>query len=455
MEVENSKWVRGKMIGKGSYGSVSVGLRESDGSRFAVKSASKQSLQSLECLENEIKILRSLSLSSPFIVEYYGDDETTSHRNLHLEYLPEGDVARIGGVDVELIRSYAWCLVKALKEVHSKGVVHCDIKGSNVLVGSTHGVVKLADFGSSKFVSDQDQSCKIVPRGSPLWMAPEAVRGEAQGFESDIWSIGCTVIEMFTGVPAWQDNGARTLFKIGYSNELPEYPKNISELGRDFLDKCLNRNPEQRWSCDQLLQHPFLVPVTVSKVTESTPRSILDWNNLDFSDDDEVSTPSSSTPSSPLSSWCDGLFEGVSSARDRVGKLASTMRVNWESEGWEEVRCLRSKKEEEVSEGTSSEYSDFEGANWTIPTWVNLSSSSSNDDNDEKISSVSGADGGGGRCGHSDSCGGGDMIENNNIHERQNMDYTTHKLIWAFFQWTARKQCFLAVGSLAEGRQNL
>uniref|UniRef100_A0A803KRG2 Protein kinase domain-containing protein n=1 Tax=Chenopodium quinoa TaxID=63459 RepID=A0A803KRG2_CHEQI len=408
MEVENSKWVRGKMIGKGSYGSVCVGIRESDGGRFAVKTASKQSLQSLESLENEIKILRSLSSSSPFIVEYYGDDETTSHRNLHLEYLPGGDVARIGGVDVELIRSYAWCLVKALKEVHSKGVVHCDIKGSNVLAGPTHGVVKLADFGSSKFVNDQefqDQRCKIVSRGSPLWMAPEAVRGEAQGFESDIWSYGCTVIEMFTGVPAWQDNGARTLFKIGYSSELPEYPKNVSELGRDFLDKCLNRNPEQRWSCDQLLQHPFLVPVTVSKITESTPRSILDWNNLDFSDDEEESTPSSL-----LSSWCDGLFEGESSARDRVGKLASTVMVNWESDGWEEVRCLRSKKEEEVSEGTSSEYSDFEGVSWTIPTWINLSSSS-NDDNDERSSSVSGADGGGGRCGHGDSCGGGDMID--------------------------------------------
>ncbi|KNA23213.1 hypothetical protein SOVF_026890 [Spinacia oleracea] len=415
MEVEkkqSSNWVRGKLIGRGSYGSVCIGIRESDGGRFAVKSADKNSPSSMEALQNEIEILRFLSSSSPFIVECYGDDETG---NLHLEYLPGSDVAKSGGIgvgidDVELIRSYAWCLVMALKEVHSKGVVHCDVKGGNVLVGSTKGVVKLSDFGSAKKLDDHHDQ-KIVPRGSPLWMAPEVVRGESQGCESDIWSLGCTVLEMFTGVPAWKDCGvAHTLFQIGYSDDLPEYPPHLPELAKDFLNKCLIRNPEQRWSCDQLLQHPFLLPVPASMIAESSPRSIFDWQNLDFSDDEEESSPS---PSPSSSSSCYDVVDEIS-VRDRIGELATMSGANWESDGWVEVRNLR-KEKEEVSEGTSWEYSDSEeenvlsgGVNWEThdddyPTWFNLSCDNDNGEDDEE-SSISGVDGGD-RCGHGDSYG--------------------------------------------------
>ncbi|KAJ8437949.1 hypothetical protein Cgig2_031465 [Carnegiea gigantea] len=345
----NSTWIRGNFIGKGSYGTVSLGIRDSDGSVFAVKSAAKNSLSSIEALENEIRILRSISSSSPYIVEFYGDEETPTHRNLFLEYVAGGDVASSGGVsDVEHIRSYAWCLVVALKSVHSEGVVHCDVKGSNVLLCSESGIAKLADFGSAKrSVDDFDQRSKMVPRGSPLWMAPEVVRGESQGFEADVWSLGCTVLEMFTGKPAWQDRGAHTLYQIGYSDDLPEFPARLPELARDFLEKCLNRDPNLRWSCDQLLQHPFLVPAPSTKIAESSPRSILDWQTLDFSHDDDDDD--------------DHEFEDFDEVpvRATISKLATTAGVNWESDdddGWVEVRG-RSK---EVEVGTISEFCDLD-----------------------------------------------------------------------------------------------
>ncbi|CAO2840995.1 unnamed protein product, partial [Amaranthus hypochondriacus] len=399
---DDKRGVQGKFIGKGSYGSVY--LRESNGGRFAVKSASKNCLSSLQALENEIKILRCLSSSSPFIVNYYGDDETTSDRRLHLEYLPSGDVAKFGGItDVELIRSYTWCLAMALKEVHSKGIVHCDVKGSNVLVGPTKGVVKLCDFGSSYQVFNQHQRMKIVPRGSPLWMAPEVVRGESQGFEADIWSLGCTVIEMFTGVPAWQDNGPYTLIKIGHSDELPEYPTRLPESAKDFLSKCLVRNPEERWSCDQLLQHPFLLPVP----SEFSPRSILDWQNLDFSDDDYDDDHDHDERS----------LSDDQEISDRIGKLATISGVSWESDGWVEVRdnsvrmVKQEEKEEKDSERTSWEYSEL-----YEDEMVNSQDNSNDDDNnilrsinlreendvDDGISGVNGVD----RCGNGESCGG-------------------------------------------------
>jgi serine/threonine protein kinase len=368
-------WVRGKCIGKGSFGTVSLGVDKSDGRVFAVKSVDRMACipSQLEALENEIRILRSLSYSSssPYVVQYLGDDEsyekTTSFRNIHLEYLPGGTVTEDhDDVDELTLRSRIWCLVSALKHVHSRGIVHCDVKGKNVLVGHAPGLVKLADFGSGKDYSMFDSGAPISPRGSPLWMAPEVVRGESQGPESDVWSLGCTIIEMVTGKPAWEDHGVDTLSRIGFSDELPAFPDRLSETGRDFIQKCLRRDPTQRWSCSQLLEHPFLAAAAPDSVPNSSPRCVLDWVNSEFDSEEEE----------------DFEFEEKSlSAKERISKLASSSGAIWESDGWTVVRSSSSSTSEEETprancsacqgeEGTSLEYSDIVRAEDEI-VWTN------------------------------------------------------------------------------------
>ncbi|KAI8574034.1 hypothetical protein RHMOL_Rhmol01G0322900 [Rhododendron molle] len=358
-----SNWVRGSCVGRGSFGSVSLAADKSDGRVFAVKSVERSpgSEPRIEALENEIRILKSVS--SPWVVEYLGDDETveaggaTSFRNLHLEYLPGGTVADLakqrrytgsGGVyDEEIIRSYAWCIVSALNCVHSRGIVHCDVKGKNVLVGPAVGQAKLADFGSS---AEFDAGEVVVARGSPLWMAPEVVRREYQGPESDLWSLGCTVIEMVTGEPPWEDRGVDTLSRIGYSGELPELPAQLSELGRDFVDKCLRRNRVERWSCDQLLQHPFISKSAPhSSITYSSPRCVLDWSSSEFYDEEsEIEVEEEEVSELRLDS-----------VRERIGKLASSAGAIWESDGWEVVRNFAIGNRAEQIPILNSEYSGF------------------------------------------------------------------------------------------------
>ncbi|GFY99337.1 mitogen-activated protein kinase kinase kinase 13 [Actinidia rufa] len=326
-KVNRPNWVRGSCIGQGSFGTVSVAVNKSDGQVFAVKSVDQRlGLESqIEALENEIRILRSVS--SPWVVKYLGDDETvedgaTSFRNLHLEYMPGGTVADLvkkSGTDVEesVVRLYAWCIVSALRYVHAKGIVHCDVKGKNVLLGPTAGAAKLADFGSAMEISD---ATPAEPRGSPLWMAPEVVRGEYQGPESDVWSLGCTVIEMFTGLPPWEDRGCETLCRIGYSGESPDIPIQLSELGRDFVNKCLRRDPIERWSCEQLLRHPFIASSSPpDSISYSSPRCVLDWLNSEFFDEDEEIEEDESNLSYELR---------TQSMRERIGKLASNYRGN-------------------------------------------------------------------------------------------------------------------------------
>ncbi|KAK7321364.1 hypothetical protein VNO77_31936 [Canavalia gladiata] len=359
-------WVRGKCIGKGAFGVVNIAVSKKDGRVFAVKSVNcKTGLQSqLEALENEIRILQRVS--SPHVVAYLGDDvtcdegATSSFRNLHLEYMPGGTVADLDRADVDerLLRRYAWCLVSALRHAHACGVVHCDVKGRNMLVAGDGSVAKLADFGAAVEFSGE---VSVSPRGSPMWMAPEVIRREHQGPESDVWSVGCTVIEMVTGKPAWEDRGVDTLSQIGYSNELPEIPGVLSELGRDFLEKCLRREPSKRWSCDQLLQHPFLLPYTV---VESSPRCVFDWVDSEFAESDNESEEEEEAT---LKINCE-----ENSVKNRISKLATESRVNWETQGWEMVRAITSEAracegvswdEEGMEVGTSLEYSDNERVN--------------------------------------------------------------------------------------------
>ncbi|KAL4558381.1 hypothetical protein LXL04_036580 [Taraxacum kok-saghyz] len=330
-----SNWVRGNCIGKGSFGVVSIGVDNSDGAVFAVKSVENSSGGFIGCLENEIRILKSLS--SPYVVTYLGDDLTCEfssvYRNLHMEYMPGGTVSDVAG---EHVRSYTRCITSALSYIHARGIVHCDVKGKNVLIGNTPGTAKLADFGSAIELG----SPVTGTRGSPLWMAPEVIRGEYQGPESDVWSLGCTVIEILTGKPAWRDRGADTLRQIGYSDDLPEITVPLTDDLRDFINKCLRRDRNERWSCDQLLHHPFLLscsPPSPPQITINTckfsPRCVFDWSASSSSNESTIEIHQFDTMNSE--------------AKQRIGKLASTSGANWESEGWEIVR-----------NATTLEYSD-------------------------------------------------------------------------------------------------
>ncbi|XP_028214612.1 mitogen-activated protein kinase kinase kinase 18-like [Glycine soja] len=370
-------WVRGKCVGNGAFGVVNVAISKRDNRVFAVKSVDcgrGLSGHQVEALENEIGILKRVA--SPHVVAYLGDDVTcegtASFRNLHLEYMPGGTVADLDRADVDerLVRRFAWCLVSALRDVHAQGFVHCDVKGRNVLLSGDGEIVKLADFGTAVEIESSPAEMLLLSRGSPMWMAPEVVRRQRQGPESDVWSLGCTVIEIVTGKPAWEDRGVDTLSRIGYSDELPEFPNQLSELGKDFLEKCLRREHSERWSCDQLLQHPFLLPYYA--VAESSPRCVLDWvdselnsesdcNDRDHQEDVFIKFTNS---------------EEKSVIKNRISKFATESRVNWETQGWIVVREIESNgkptttgTETEIEEGACTCECDGvgsskEGVNW-------------------------------------------------------------------------------------------
>ena len=100
-------------------------------------------------------------------------------------------------------------ILEGLKYLHQEGIIHRDLKGANILVNEDN-VAKIADFGTAKLILNKDSSCRdniaITSKslkGTPYWMAPEVLRRTGHNFSADIWSLGCTVLEMLMGVPPW------------------------------------------------------------------------------------------------------------------------------------------------------------------------------------------------------------------------------------------------------------
>ncbi|KAH7442134.1 hypothetical protein KP509_03G072600 [Ceratopteris richardii] len=254
-------------------------------------------------LETELAILQSLH--SPRILKCFGAEFSSGpgapQYNLFLEYMEGGSIAELikktgGRMDETRARYYTRAIVEGLAYLHEKHIVHCDIKCQNILVGSCG--VKIADFGAAKKKSANDSVHEI--KGTPLWMAPEVLRGEQQGFESDIWSLGCTVVEMLQGVPPWgadfsrastpaTSHVAESLFKIAYSSENPTLPDNVSPECRDFLCKALDRDFKFRWTAAQLLEHPWIrgLENLNNCCALMSPRSTMDFPPSDSEEEDD------------------------------------------------------------------------------------------------------------------------------------------------------------------------
>ncbi|KAL5214435.1 hypothetical protein ABZP36_003587 [Zizania latifolia] len=273
-----SRWKKGKLIGCGTFGHVYVGFNNDSGEMCAMKEVTlfmddPKSKESAKQLGQEITLLSRLQ--HPNIVQYYGSETVDDKLYIYLELVSGGSIHKLlqeyGQLGEPAIRSYTQQILSGLAYLHAKNTVHRDIKGANILVDPS-GRVKLADFGMAKHINGQQ--CPFSFKGSPYWMAPEVIKNSnGCNLAVDIWSLGCTVLEMATSKPPWsQYEGIAAMFKIRNSKELPPIPDHLSEQGKDFIRKCLQRDPSQRPTAVELLQHPFMQKaVSLEKSVLSDP----------------------------------------------------------------------------------------------------------------------------------------------------------------------------------------
>jgi serine/threonine protein kinase len=261
-------FVRGPQIGSGSYGTVSMGMLPS-GKLIAVKEIELKRAQgdSLNNLRREVEVLKKLK--HPNIIRYFGFHRERRTLLVFMELAVGGSltslVKKFDKLSEGMMKMHTHSICMGLQYLHDQLVVHRDIKGENILIDGS-GVAKLADFGCSKALADvankSHEGCGTLV-GSPYWMAPEVIRNEGYGTKADIWSVGCTVVEMLNGGdPPWHekfDNVYAAMYYIGSTTDIPSnIPTDVSDDCRAFLSRCFERDPTLRASAAELLQHPWL-----------------------------------------------------------------------------------------------------------------------------------------------------------------------------------------------------
>lgn len=254
-------WMRGHLLGSGSFGTVYEGISD-DGTFIAVKEVSlldkgSNAQQCILQLEQEIALLSQFEHEN--IVQYYGTDKEESKLFIFLELVTQGSIASLYQKyhlrDTQ-VSSYTRQILNGLNYLHDRDVVHRDIKCANILVHA-NGSIKLADFGLAKEMSKFNdlKSCK----GSVYWMAPEVVHPKkTYGRAADIWSLGCTVLEMLTRqIPFPNVEWQHAFYRIGRGDQ-PPVPSHLSSDAQDFIRKCVQVDPNSRPTAAQLLEHPFV-----------------------------------------------------------------------------------------------------------------------------------------------------------------------------------------------------
>lgn len=273
-----------EVIGKGAYGTVHKGIWRERGRHVAIKRVARAVLSADEeaALAAEIDLFKHLkhqhivnyveaigAPESPFldiVMEYVeGGSLYSIVQKIRNSHAAAGGSAEGGGgagmqhvFPERTVASFIAQVARGLHYLHGQGVVHRDIKGANILV-TKDSDVKLADFGvSTKRGTDAAAASTMDVAGTPYWMAPEIITLSGCSTVSDIWSVGCTVIELLTGFPPYHDlSDVTALFRI-VTDECPPLPDGISLECQNFLRACFTKDVKARATAQDLLRHAWL-----------------------------------------------------------------------------------------------------------------------------------------------------------------------------------------------------
>ena len=261
-------------IGHGAFGSVYKAIHNSTNKVYAIKiiDYSKDiNLSSYNYLsvQQETSIMKLVNKSN-YIVKYYGSYYSRKSNNLWLilEYCSSGSAIDLM---LSMERTFSEVEIATIMEmvleglilIHSKNLIHRDIKGANILL-SEDGYAKLGDFGVG--VQLMDEKYRTSKKGSPYWMSPQVASNLNYDFKTDIWSLGITCVELVEGEPPFSNlNPNKVMEKISKKpptvDEIINFNEHTYEF-KSFIEHCLEIDPNKRYTAQQLLNHEFITKFT-------------------------------------------------------------------------------------------------------------------------------------------------------------------------------------------------
>lgn len=255
-----SRYEQVKQIGSGSYGKVYLMRDNTNGTLVVVKTIPLKAgdPKGKETAEKEARVLNMMQ--HPNVIAYH--DSFFGQRGdfcIVLEYADGKDLQKYLETDKDVkerqVLQIFTQIILGLEYIHSQNILHRDIKTANVFL-FRKGLVKLGDFGIAREVND-DQLAKTLI-GTPYFMSPELLRGQAYGFPSDVWAAGCVLFETMTRKHAFSGKTREELFGNIIAGEIAEMPSQYSPELIKLLQQMLNRDPAKRPTCKEILQTPVV-----------------------------------------------------------------------------------------------------------------------------------------------------------------------------------------------------
>mmetsp|Transcript_12525 Transcript_12525/g.21091 ORF Transcript_12525/g.21091 Transcript_12525/m.21091 type:complete len:316 (-) Transcript_12525:53-1000(-) len=272
-------------LGRGSFAIVKRAVHRTTGAKCAVKIIDRQSLGDDDemALQLEVEILSQMDHPNVVrLTEIYDEGDVLY---LVMELMGGGELFdRIVEKEsysekeaAETIRP----IVDAIRYCHEQNIIHRDLKPENLLYssGDEKAVIKISDFGLARFVQNEFATTAC---GTPGYVAPEIIEGKGYGKEVDYWSIGIILYIMLCGFPPFYDDDNATLFKAisscDYEFPAPYWDK-VSDSAKELIKAILVKEPSQRLTADQIMEHPWIKGEGNSTGNLSeVPEKIKDYN---------------------------------------------------------------------------------------------------------------------------------------------------------------------------------